>query len=347
MSLLETPLHDKFVLKKKICVLGGTENYKDEFQKKLSCNSLPIENKRNIGVNISKIEFFFKKNEKFEFLLWNIDCRQPRSYLRTIFYNGAEAIIIFISETKVDQILEYFTEIQARISSVTIIFCIILEKYTKEEIINTYFKNFEFNPIIESNKIQINEIFEDLEILNQICSISLKRTKYKELENNYFIDFIPLALLFEDEDIRDVCNDYYEPEMRNLNINIQINIELLIKYILKLKINVTLESENWIKIKNKKFGIFSIYLKNGNVYYYPKVCEKCKDQTCMKLKKSPFFICIESGESTGWTNINGFNQPELLILTKIFALMEDNENNLPQSVLKQITSFNICEKGRK
>ncbi|MFX0002609.1 MAG: hypothetical protein ACFE9J_03920 [Candidatus Hermodarchaeota archaeon] len=347
MSSLETPLQEKFVLKKKLCVLGGMENFKDEFQKKLSSNSLSIQNKRNIGVNISKIDYFFKSNEKFEFLLWNIDCRQPRSYLRTIFYNGAEAIIIFISETKVAQILQYFKEIHPRVSSITVVFCIILEKYTKDEIINKYFKKDDFNSLIISNNIQINEIFEDLEILNQICYISLKRTKYKELENTYFIDFIPLALLFDDDEIADVCNDYYEPETRNDKINVSINTEKLNKYILKLKLNVNFESENWIKIKNKKFGLFSIYLKNGNVYYYPKVCEKCKVHNCPKLKKSPFFICIESGESKGWTNIKGFKQPELLILTKIFALMDGNENILPRSVLKQIQSISVCEKGRK
>ncbi len=347
MSLLETPLQEKYVLKKKLCVLGGTEKYKDEFQQQLSSNSLPIENKRNIGVNISKIDFFFKKHEKFEFLLWNIDCSQPRSYLRTIFYNGAEAIIIFISETKVNQILQYFTEIQARITSVTIIFCIILEKYNKEEIINKYFKKNDMISILNSNNFQINEIFESIEILNQICSISLKKAKYKEVENTYFIDFIPLSLLFENDSLTDECNDYYEPETRTSKIIININTEKLIKYILKLKLNINFESENWIKLKNKKLGYFSIYLKNGNVYYYPQICEKCKDKTCLKLKKSPFFICIESGESKGWTNINGFEQPELLILAKILALAEDNENTLPRSVLRQIKNINICEKRRK
>ena len=345
MSLLEIPLREKFVIKKKLCILGGVENYKDEFQKKLSSNSLPIENKRNIGVNISKVDFSFKKDEKFEFLLWNIDCRRPRAYLRTIFYNGAEAIIIFISETKVDQIIQYLNEIQARISSITIIFCIILERYAKDEIINRYFRNDEFDSIIKSNNIQINEIYEDSEILNQICSISLKRVKYKEIENFYFIDFIHLDLLFKDSNIADECIDYYEPETRNVKLNRTINTEQLIKFILKLKLDVYFESENWLKVKNKNFGTFAIYLKNGNVYYYPKICEKCKDTTCLRLKKSPFFICIESGESKGWTNIYGFDHSELLILSEIYALKKGNENNLPRSILKQIRSINRCEKG--
>ncbi|MFX1593083.1 MAG: hypothetical protein ACFFCL_10345 [Promethearchaeota archaeon] len=346
MSLLETRFQSKFVIKKKLCILGGTEIYKDEFQKKMSSSSLSIENKRNIGVNISKIDFSLKKNEKFEFLLWNIDCRQPRAYLRTVFYNGADAIIIFISETKVNQILQYFNEIQARISSITIVFCIILEQYTQDEIINRYLKNDEFDLIIKSNNIQITEIFEDSEILNQISLTSLKRTKYKEIENYYFIDFIPLNLLFDDSDITDECNDYYEPETRTVNIKRTINTDQLIEYILKLKLDVYFESDNWLKVKNEELGNFSIYLKNGNVYYYPKVCEKCKEKNCLKLKKAPFFICIESGESKGWTNINGFDQLELLVLSKIYALIEGNENNLPRSVLKQIRYINRCEKGK-
>jgi hypothetical protein len=347
LSSLETPLLSKPLIKKKICILGGVENYKDEFQKKLSSNSLPLENKQNIGVNISKIDFSFKKYEKFEFLLWNIDCRRQRAYLRTIFYNGAEAIIIFISETKVDQIMYYLNEIQGRIPSITIIFCIILEQYTREEIISRHFKNEDLDSIIKSNDIHINEISEPLEILDQICSFFLKRYKYKEIDNTYIIDFIPLHNLFVHSDVTDECNDYYEPETRNTNITQTINTEQLVKYILGLKLDVRFESTNWLRFKNKELGNFSIFLKNGNVYYFPKICEKCQRSNCLKSKKAPFFICIEAGESTGWTNIDGLDQNELLIITKILALKEGNEKNLPKSVLKQIKNLNRCEQLKK
>lgn len=330
--------------KKKICVIGGYENYKDEFQKGASSKSLPIENKQNIGVNISKIDFSYRNNERFEFLLWNIDCRQQRAYLRTIFYKGAEAIIIFISENKVNQILQYFNEIQERIPSITVIYCIILEEFSKETIINRHFKNDDFETTITSNDIQINEISKPSDIMDQICSIALKRTKYKELGNVYFIDFIHLNLLFGDTDVIDECNDYYEPETHTMEITQIINTEQLIKYILKLNLDVYFESTNWLKFKNKNFGTFSIYLKNGNVYYSPKICEKCKDNKCIKHKKTPFFICIEPGESIGWTNIKGFDNNELLILTKILALKEGTENDLPRSLLKQIKNINRCDK---
>lgn len=347
MSSIESPLQEKLVLKKKLCILGGMEHYKDEFQKELSSNALPIENKQNIGVNISKIDFSYKKDEKYEFLLWNIDCRRQRAYLRTIFYNGAEAIIILISETKVDQILYYLDEIHARIPSITLIFCIVLEEFTKDEIIHRHFENEDFKSKFKSYNVQIKEISEPSDILNQICKTFLQKDKYKEVENAYIIDFIPLNFLFLQSDVSDECNDYYEPETRNNKIVQHVNIEKLSSYILNLRLDVKFESNNWIKIENEAFGTFSIYLKNGNVYYFPKICEKCNDKSCLRLKKAPFFICIEAGESAGWTNINGFDQSEILILTKIFALKEGNENNLPRSVLKQIYNINICEKSKK
>ncbi|MFX0035630.1 MAG: hypothetical protein ACFE9I_08320 [Candidatus Hermodarchaeota archaeon] len=347
MSSLEVPLQEKYFFKKKVCLLGGLEKYKNEFQKILSSNSLPIENKQNIGVNISKIDFSFKKREKFEFLLWNIDCRRERAYLRTIFYNGAEAVIILISESKIEQILHYFNEIQANFSSLTLIFCIILEKLNKEEIFNKCFSNRDFKSLIRSNHIQINEIEQPSDILNQISSIFIKRHKNKELDNFHIIDLIQLDRLFVHSEILDECNDYYEPQTRDTNINQTINTEQLVSYILNLKLDVYFESSNWIKVKNENLGTFSIFLKNGNVYYYPKVCEKCKESKCVRRKRAPFFICIESGESNGWTNINGFNQNELLILTKILALKDGNEINLPKSILRQIKNLNTCEIIRK
>ena len=347
MNSLETTFLSNPLIKKKICILGGTENYKDEFQKKLSSNSLPIENKRNIGVNISKIDISFKEYLNFEFLLWNIDCRQQRAYLRTLFYNGAEAIIIFISETRVNQILDYFNEIQPRFPSITIIFCIILEQFTKKDIITRHFKNQNFDSVIKSNNISINEISKPMDIIDQICSTILKKNKFKEMDNVYIIDFIPLDLLFLHSNVSDECNDYFEPETRNMDITKKINTELLIKYILNSNLKVQFESNNWLKVKNKEFGRFSIYLKNGNVYYYPKICEKCKDEKCLKFKKAPFFICIEAEESTGWTNINGFDRTELLLITKILALSEGNEKTLPKSVVKQIKKLNKCEYFKK
>ncbi|MHA2390800.1 MAG: hypothetical protein ACXAEX_02425 [Promethearchaeota archaeon] len=334
-------------IKKKICILGGQENYKDEFQKRISSNCLPIENKHNIGVNISKIDYFFTPNQKFEFLLWNIDCRQNRAFLRTIFYSGADILIIFISETKIDQIQQYYKEIQSRIPDTSLIFCIILENRSKQEIMDISYQNDEIVSILSDNDIQIYEISDPTEIFEQISTLFLEKLQNKELDKKYIIDFVQLNSLFGHSVIRDECNDYFEPDNPISKSKLIVNTELLNAYIKKLDLDINHESHNWIKIRNKTLGTFSIYIKNGNTYYFPKVCEKCKDKKCLKFKKAPYFICIEAGDSNGWSNIEGFNQIELLILTKIIALKEGDEKSLPKSVINQIYNINVCEKKKK
>ena len=101
--------------KKKICLLGSLEDIKDEFQEKSSDSCLPFDNKLNIGVNISRADFLYKNDVKFDYFLWNIDCDQEKAFLRTTFYPGAEAIIIFVSENNVQQIYHYFNEIKLQV----------------------------------------------------------------------------------------------------------------------------------------------------------------------------------------------------------------------------------------
>ena len=344
MNLYETldPIH--IYLKKKICILGGQECYKDEFQKKISSNYLPLNNKNNIGVNISKINYFYKSNQKFEFLLWNIDCRQHRAFLRTTFYSGSDALIIFISETKIAQIKQYYDEIHSRMEDVFLIFCVILDRRSKQDIMSSTFITEEFNLNFNEVNVQFYEISSPCEILEQLSSLILQKTIKKEQENLILIDFISIDPLLGSQTIREECNDYYEPITNTFNSKKSVNTKLLIKFLQKLDIEIEFESLNWVKIENQKFGTFSLYLKRGTVYYFPKICKKCKDKKCHKLKKAPYFICIEAEESRGWTNIKGFNRTELITLTKIIALKEGTEKNLPKSILKQIININTCEK---
>ncbi|MFW9894275.1 MAG: hypothetical protein ACFFD7_00560 [Candidatus Thorarchaeota archaeon] len=346
MQSYETPESTHIYMKKKVCILGGYENYKDEFQKRISSNCLPIENKHNIGVNISKIDFFNKFDQKFEFLLWNIDCSQNRSFLRRTFYSGADAIIFFVSEEKINQIQRYFNEIQSLSQNILLIFCIILENHSQQDIERMYFnrKDFFINNIDYSTRIY--KISNHSEMFQQLSSFFLKRLSEREIENKIIIDFIHLDFLFGHSIIRDECDDYYEPEIHVSKTKQSVNLELLSNYLLNLDFDIEFESLNWITIKNENLGTFSLYLKNGNVYYFPEVCEKCKEKKCSKFRNAPYFICIEAGDSNGWTNIKGFSNIELLILAKIVALKEGNLKNLPKSVLKQIESINRCEKRK-
>ncbi|MHA1985645.1 MAG: hypothetical protein ACW98D_03300 [Promethearchaeota archaeon] len=339
------PLH--LNIKKKVCVLGGYENYKDEFQKRISSDCLPIENKQNLGVNISKIDYIYKCDQKFEYLLWNIDCSQNRAFLRSTFYSGADALIIFVSEEKMTQVKQYFDEIHARIPEMILVFCVILENFSKKHVVNTYFNTEEFDSLKLGHSIKTYEISNQSEIFRQISSIILKRIETKEFKNEIIINFIHINSLFGHSIIKEECNDYYEPEIHVFQHKQKlINTKMLKHYIQNLDLDFEYEYIDRIKIINKNFGSFSLDLENGNVFYHPKICEKCKDKECSKIEKKSHFICIEEGNSSGWTNIEGINQSELLILAKLIALKEGNWKNLPKSVLKQIKNMNHCDKKR-
>lgn len=334
-----------FTLKKKIALLGGFEKYKDIFQEFISSSCLEIENKQNIGVNISKIDKLYKDEPKIEYLLWNIDCGQRRACLRNIFYSGSEAVIIFISESKLDQIPQYFNEIQTQLQNVNILFCVILENSKKNTLLNNYFKNEELNSLIENYKFQINSIDKPISIIHQISSNFLDKMEHREVNNVYIIDFIQKSSLLPKLYITDECNDYFEPQSNDSKVKQIINTEKLVKFILKLDFDVELDHFNWVKVRNKIFGTFSIFIKDGNVYYSPIICENCKNRKCSNKKDSPYFICIEA-DSKSWTNIEEFKQPELLFISKVIALKEGNENTLPSSILKQILNRNQCKKKR-
>ncbi len=344
MSTYEILHQEKFLtLKKKIALLGGLEKYKDNFQELISSNCLEIDNKRNIGVNISRIDKLYKNELKIEYFLWNIDCGQRGACLRNIFYSGSEAFIIFISETKLNQIPLYFNEIHTQIQNINIIFCVVLEKTKKNTLLNVHFKNEEINSLIENNKFQINSIEQVSAMINQMSSIFLNKMKDREVENVYIIDFIQESLLFPKSYITDECNDYFESQSYDLQVKQIINTEKLVNFILKLDFEIELDSNKWIKVRNEAFGKFSIFIKNGNVYYYPEICENCKDKKCSNKKNAPYFICIEAN-SKSWTNIEGFNQPELFLISKVLALKEGNESTLPLSILIQILNLNQCKK---
>jgi hypothetical protein len=317
-----------------LCLLSSAEGLSNEFQRILSSTSLSIHNKQNIGVNISKIDHYYTSNQKFEYLLWNIDCRQHRSSLRTVFYSGADAIIILIPEKRINQFRAYFNELNTRLPGITLIFCIVFENLSQQEFVSKYL-NIE---ALNEKNFQINEISDYIEILDQ-----LSEHFEKELQNTLIIDFISIHSLSVKGGTQDEGHEYYEPESDTL-FSPPINKTLLLKYVKALDLDVKYNFDS-IEVENEEFGIFKIDLNNSNVEYYPKKCEACRVKNCSM--KIPYSICIELGGRNGWTNIKGFTQTDLLILTKILALKEGNEKNLPKTILNQFKKVNKCKKRKK
>ncbi len=333
-QLASSTHHFKF----KVCLLGGTELLKNEFQKNMSSNCLPVENKQNIGVNISKIDYI-QNSQKFAFYLWNLDCNERWAFLRTTFYPGSQAMIIFISEIYVDQIQNYLEEIKLMMPVIQVIFCVILEKYTEEDICEACLKNEEFKEFLETNNIELNYISKPIEMFEQISS---NFAETRNQEDNFIIDFIPINALIKHVAIDDVCNEYFEPANLRVNNSRRANTQLIKKYLYELGFEFNNESTDRLNIINKEFGTFSIFLRNGKVSFTPRMCKSCKQvKNCLKHNKVPFPLCIEQ-ETNGWSNLKGFGQIELLVISKILAL---KVGILPESIIEQIKKIS-CEKNK-
>lgn len=342
MNSLKSDIKKAF-FKKKICLLGGLEEIKNKVQNILSSSTLSMENKKNIGVNISKVDLIISQNQNFEYFLWNINCSHEKAFLRTTFYTGAEVCIVLISENKVEQILQYFQEITTRIPVVTIIFCIILNNRTEEDIQQVYFNTASFEERISSEELEIKTISHPKEIFTQISDFFLRKVKFNDYDDNFVIDFISIDELLGKEITSYECDDYYEPTSGISSGHYRINTKALKKYLYKMNIDYTEIDPEWININNENFGTFSVFLRNGNIYYTPKSCENCKDKKCLKKRQTENYICIEA-RSKGWSNIKDLDQKELLVLSKILLLNHADEKGLPPSILEQINKYRECLK---
>ncbi|MBD3195482.1 MAG: hypothetical protein GF317_10530 [Candidatus Lokiarchaeota archaeon] len=328
--------------KKKVSLLGCNEPIKNEFQDIVSSCSLPLENKSNIGVNISRVHFDYNSNNRFDYFLWNIDCSQSRSFLRTTFYNGAEAIIVFISEDNLEHILRYFEEIRNRIPIVFIQFCIILNNKSKSELLDNELNGSQFQEFIQSNEVEFNELQNATDTFSQISNFFIEKVRQDKFESKFNISFIARKKIIGENEIDDRCSEYFPPSMSLVNSKI-IQYERIKNLVKNLGINVDQANPDWIVIENENFGRFSVYLRNGSVYYTPYECENCSNTNCPNYHKKKHYICIEA-ESTGWSNVRGIREEELLILSKIIALKDATEKSLPKSILEQIHHIQDCAK---
>ncbi|MEJ2251091.1 MAG: hypothetical protein P8Y97_15740, partial [Candidatus Lokiarchaeota archaeon] len=160
--------------------------------------------------------------------------------------------------------------------------------------------------------------------------------------DNYIINFVPFETLVTDLNTNIECNDYCEPNRELSPSDKRLNTEKIKHFLRILDIETDSKFPDWVRINNQNFGIFSVFLRNGSVYFTPKKCKHCKNKRCSKHKKAQHFICIE-GESDGWSNVKGLNKEELIVISKILSLQEATPKNLPISILKQIDKIKKCE----
>lgn len=342
MSSSESGTSTEKYYKKKILLLGGLEQVKDKFQKEVSNTSLSLNNKTTIGVNISKVSY----SRDLDYYLWNVSCELGKTFVRPMYYTGAEAVIIFISEDNIEQILQYYKEIISRLPVITLIFCIIVNNKSVREIKDAYFKTEKFANLFREKDFKVNTISDIEQIFSQISACFSTNLKEGKFSDNFIIDFIPLkSIVKSGNNVQYSCEEYIEPSEMATSPNRRLNTSILRTYLKQLPIQYKEEDSDWIIIKNKVFGKFSIFLRNGDVYFTPKNCLDCKNFTCRRKNRVNNFICIEAN-GEGWSNVRGICQRELLVLSKILFLNDAEENSLPKPILRQIRRMETCLKDK-
>jgi hypothetical protein len=227
-----------------------------------------------------------------------------------------------------------------------LIFCIIVNNKNVAEIKDTYFKAEEFTNLVMEKDFNVSRISDPEEIFSQISACLSKNLEEGKFNDNFVIDFIPLKEIVKSgNNIQYSCGEYIEPDDTASSPNRRLNTPILRSYLEKLPIQFEEETADWITVKNGDFGKFSIFLRNGDVYFTPAHCLDCKKDSCRRKNRINNFICIEAN-GEGWSNIRGVCQKELLVLSKILFLKDADENSLPKPILRQIRRLEICLKDK-
>lgn len=263
----------------------------------------------NIFIRYENLDF-----DELTFSIWDISSNERFKFFRTSFYHGSCATLIFINlndPNGLREIPEWATE-ASRILENTPIFLIgynldsnqnNIEEQSIEDLCLQY--NCRYYEIDETPNC-FNILFRDIATIT-LNNIGYTEEKRRELNNK---------LISQNKEFRKILN--------NLGFNVI--------------------ADKKIEILTSK-GIFTVDIINGKVYYEHYICEKCdKRKKCQNkikdynVKKS---LCIVRKESAGWSNV--LNSSQLLILSKIFAIMEDR---LPDHVINQMRSSIHCEYGK-
>jgi len=242
--------------------------------------------------------------------------------------------------------LKYLQEIQFHLPVIHIIFCIILDKYDKENIIKTYFSNSE----LKEYSFEFNSIKTPSEILTQISNRFIHKRENQVRSDALVVDFMKISDLFtqtefsclseKDKSEISLCNDYSETRKNpdNINPSYRANTKILTRYIQSLG-DYEILDEEWVVIPHEEYGDFLIWLKSGDVYIIPKICRKCTIKKCKFKKIKKRHLCIEAS-SKGWSNRVDIKQKEQLILSKIYAIIY---SKLPKDVIEKLIKFNKCK----
>ncbi len=323
----------------KVALLGSVESYKYIFQNRVSETALSPRNKTVIGVGISglhvKVDDIGGQNCRAHayLSLWDISCDARFASLRPTYYRGSEAIVVILDENTLPQLEEYYTEVVERTNRISLNFLICVENLDAGDV-REFLKE---SRVVDSEKFEIQEIFHPRETINWIIDKFQERITKRNRNDHFGISIISKADFSVDpklEEDAQSLNYVVPPEnLDDLNPSYRVDHRKLARFLEKLHIAVNKRDKS-VSLTNSH-GTWTVYLDDATTYLTPKACVKCS-QSCVRKK----FICMIAA-SRGYSTLEGLHQRELLILSKIFAIVEEE---FPDHVQKQIKKACSCKK---
>ncbi|NVM02337.1 MAG: hypothetical protein HWN67_08370 [Candidatus Helarchaeota archaeon] len=250
---------------------------------------------------------------KVDFSFWDISMQERLRFFRSSFYRGTSSVVILFDYSNPITISPFLTEIiDEMYNSIGPIPIFLIGLNSDDSSNNEYIEQISEEDYIFYFDFE-NKLNFQKEILGYLAEISLNMiqessdlitTKIREQFQRYF-------------DLKQQGHDNFYDVLNEMGLKID---------------------DNSIKILNK-YGLFTIDIITGSVIFESLMCENCENiENCQKKHVIPKkALCIVS-DSFGWNNLF-IEQDKLLILSKIFAIME---GDLPEHVLNQMKHVQKC-----
>lgn len=291
-------LSSEFVFK--VLVVGPREEVKDRFLLSMGPDSYFLECFKSIvGVSL-QVNVISVRGKMVKVQIWDVYDSPPFKSMFHHYSKGAYGALVLLTERVEREAPKYIEEIYKYCGEIPVLVIIVDEK-DKEEIALEYGDSFVDSPI------------KGLEILTQ-------KIFDRDVEPTYLR--LPYSVLPPYSQLLD------RRRLENLTI-IPLNVPI-VKEILEA---MGFKAENDEIILKDEKAIYTVDLRNGEVYVEPVQCENC-ERDCVKKEK----LCMVLATS-GWSSSPELSQADLLLISKVYAIAN---KEIPPDVQEKIDEILNC-----
>ncbi|GAB4320962.1 MAG: hypothetical protein Kow0069_25110 [Promethearchaeota archaeon] len=318
------------LFKFKVSLLGSVERAKRAFQEAVSDKAALCSNKAVIGVSHSGLTTTVESlNARVQVSLWDVSCESNFCVLRSGFCQGSKGFVVVLDELTMDQVPLYFSEIEDQFVDFAAAFVVLVEYASPAEV----FK--ELGPLNEVASVASGP----KEVIEWLVAELVTRLPSKGRPNSGLVScaafVIPRESLLKDPLLNEERSEYVPPavDSRDFNPTGKVNREALVR-VLQEAVGLPRQAfKNGRVFLDHGLGSFEVQLHDGGVFFTPRSCVEC-GESCQRRRH----VCLVA-TCRGYSNVDDVGQRELVIASKVYALLE---NRLPLDVAKELKRFGKC-----